>query len=206
MVHPTAHQLAIDVLLEAFVTHHLIESNNSLDSLITHLIDSDSGSDSNTDLDGETYAWDETLPPLSKTFLQGLLALHASHYINPHISIPKTGHLLWILLNVYRIGHESIFRTYMHISPQTFDSIINKISGAGIFHNNSQNPQLPVEHQLTITLFQLGHYGNATSMQKVALWAGIGVGTVDLCTWRVMMVLCVGHFQYTCMRWLDHKR
>ena len=45
MVHPTAHQLAIDVLLEAFVTHHLIESNNSLDTLITHLIDSDSGSD-----------------------------------------------------------------------------------------------------------------------------------------------------------------
>jgi len=38
---PSTRQLATDVLLEAFVTHHLIESN-SLDALITHLIDSDS--------------------------------------------------------------------------------------------------------------------------------------------------------------------
>ena len=105
------------------------------------------------DSDGETYAWDETLPPLSETFLQGLLALHASHYINPHISIPKTGHLLWILLNVYRMGNEAILWKYMHILPRTFESIINKISGAGVFHNNSPNPQLPVEHQLAITLF-----------------------------------------------------
>src|SRR5882672_5883831 len=118
MVCPTACQLDTDVLLEVFVTQCLIKSNNSLDALITHLIDSDSGSDSDMDLDGETYSWDKTLPPLSETFLQGLLALHASCYINPCISIPKTEHLLWILLNVYRIWNEAIFRTYMCISPQ----------------------------------------------------------------------------------------
>ena len=51
-----------------------------------------------------------------------------------------------------------------------------------VFHINSENNQLPVNIQLVITLFRFGHYGNAASIQKVGLWAGVGVGTVDLCT------------------------
>jgi len=131
MVCPTTCQLATDVLLKVFIPQCLIESNNSLDTLITHLIDC---TDSDTDSDGESYAWDETLSPLNEAFLQAMLALYASRYINPHVSIPKTGHLLWILLNVYKTGHEAIFQTYMRIWPRTFDSILDKISGAGVFH------------------------------------------------------------------------
>ena len=59
-----------------------------------------------------------------------------------------------------------------------------------MFHNNSENNQLPINLQLAITLFHFRNYSNAASIQKVGLWAGIGVGTVDLCTQRVMMALC----------------
>ena len=70
-----------------------------------------------------------------------------------------------------------------------------------MFHNNSENNQLPVDFQLAITLFHFRHYGNAASIQKVGLWAGVGVGTVDLCMWRVMMALCSECFHCVTMAW-----
>jgi hypothetical protein len=51
-----------------------------------------------------------------------------------------------------------------------------------MFHNNSNNPQMPVDEQLAIALFCFGHYGNGVSTMKVALWAGVGFGTVSLVT------------------------
>jgi hypothetical protein len=39
---------------------------------------------------------------------------------------------------------------------------------------------MPVEQQLAIALYHYGHYGNAANMMKVALWAGVGFGTVPL--------------------------
>ena len=38
---------------------------------------------------------------------------------------------------------------------------------------------MPVKQQLAIALYRFGHYGNAASTMKVALWAGVGFGTVE---------------------------
>ena len=35
-----------------------------------------------------------------------------------------------------------------------------------------------VDAQLVIVLYHFGHYGNAISTTMVALWAGVGYGTV----------------------------
>jgi hypothetical protein len=55
-----------------------------------------------------------------------------------------------------------------------------------VFFNDSNNPQLAVKDQLAITLYRFGHDGNAASLQGVANWAGVGKGTVTLCTRHVM--------------------
>ncbi|KAF8816582.1 hypothetical protein BYT27DRAFT_7220665 [Phlegmacium glaucopus] len=53
-----------------------------------------------------------------------------------------------------------------------------------VFHNNSNNSQMPVAEQVMIALYRFGHYGNAASAMKVALHFGIGFGTVHLVTTR----------------------
>jgi len=47
-----------------------------------------------------------------------------------------------------------------------------------IFHNNSQNEQHPISEQLAIALYRFGPFWKCASALKVALWAGIGYGTV----------------------------
>lgn len=72
-----------------------------------------------------------------------------------------------------------------------------------IFHNNSQNEQHPVDEQLAFTLYRFGHFGNAAGTLKVALWAGIGYGTVDQVTNRVMVAVCREEFHRATLHWPD---
>jgi hypothetical protein len=62
-----------------------------------------------------------------------------------------------------------------------------------IFHNNSNNPQAPVEVQLAIFLFRTGHYGNAASPEAIGHWAGVSPGMVTNCTNCVMVALLSLH-------------
>jgi hypothetical protein len=91
--------------------------------------------------------------------------------------------------------------------PQTFDAIVEKIQGDQVFHNNSHNSQLPVAYQLAVALYHFGHFGNAVSMQEVALWAGWGFGTVDPSTHCVIKVLCRPEFCRVAVKWpTDEER
>lgn len=72
-----------------------------------------------------------------------------------------------------------------------------------IFHNNSNNAQIPVEQQLAIALYRFGHYGNAASTMKVALWAGVGFGTVPLVTKCVLKALNSERFCCSSVRWAN---
>ncbi|KAI0739817.1 hypothetical protein C8Q80DRAFT_1274844 [Daedaleopsis nitida] len=79
------------------------------------------------------------------------------------------------------------FPAALYISPTS--SMSSSISVPAVFAYNSQNPQMPVETQVAITLYRFGHYGNAASLQKVADWAGCGKGTVELVTQWVMTAI-----------------
>ncbi|ESK82493.1 hypothetical protein Moror_8526 [Moniliophthora roreri MCA 2997] len=67
----------------------------------------------------------------------------------------------------------------------SFDKLVEAISWNPVFHNKSNVPQSPVDHQIAVALYQFGHYGNAASTIKIALWAGIGFGTVELVTYQM---------------------
>ncbi|KAG2046529.1 hypothetical protein BDR06DRAFT_1035893, partial [Suillus hirtellus] len=62
-----------------------------------------------------------------------------------------------------------------------------------IFHNNSNNPQLPVAVQLAIFLNGVGHYGNAATTEDISDWAGVSVGTIYNCYKRVMIAILQLH-------------
>jgi hypothetical protein len=63
--------------------------------------------------------------------------------------------------------------------------------------------QMPIEEQLAIALYRFGHYGNAASTVKVALWAGVGYGTVRLVTRRIMQACCDESFRRSSLCWAD---
>lgn len=54
-------------------------------------------------------------------------------------------------------------------------------------------PQYPVSIQFAIFLVRAGHYGNASSVAEVALWAGVSVGLVRKATLWVMIALLSLH-------------
>jgi hypothetical protein len=86
-----------------------------------------------------------------------------------------------------------LFRHKLRVNPEIFDDILDLISGHPIFHNNSNNSQLPIAIQLAIFLNRAGHYGNSISLVDVSQWAGVSVGSVVNCTNRVMVALLDQH-------------
>jgi len=100
--------------------------------------------------------------------------LYSKHYFATREAIPKDSNQLYLLLNDYKVNQPDIFRSYLHISPDCFDAVVEAIQDDEIFCNNSNNAQVPVTQQVAIALYHFGHYGNAASTMKVALWAGVG--------------------------------
>ena len=82
-----------------------------------------------------------------------------------------------------------IFRQELRVTPATFDKIIQELETDPVFSNDANTSQMPVEHQVAITLWRFGHDGNASGLQKVANWAGVGKGTISLVTRRVMTAI-----------------
>ncbi len=72
------------------------------------------------------------------------------------------------------------------MDPTTFDYLVEKLEVASVFHNQSTYPQMPVYKQVYITLKRLSAYGNGMALNEIANWAGVGFGTVDLVTRRVI--------------------
>jgi hypothetical protein len=85
-----------------------------------------------------------------------------------------------------KAGRADHFRQALRVSPQTFDTLVARLENDPVFSNNSNHPQLSVEQQVAIALYRFGHDGNAAGLQAVANWAGLGKGTVHVCTRRVM--------------------
>ncbi|KIJ48820.1 hypothetical protein M422DRAFT_247179 [Sphaerobolus stellatus SS14] len=141
--------------------------------------------------------------PFSTTILETIHKLQEKRYLQQRIAIHKSGALLHLVLGEYKAVRPGLFRIYLRVTPATFDTIIANLRDNPVFHNNSENEQLPVEIQVAVALHRFGHFGNAASIQKVGIWAGLGFGMVDLVTRRVMAAVCDPIFCKRVMKWLD---
>lgn len=125
--------------------------------------------------------------------------MYAQWYEAPRDTLPHGPSFLPHLLLTLKNARPDHFRQELRVSPKTFDSIVSAIEGDPVLFNHSQNPQMPIEEQLGITLYQFGHDGNAASLQSVANWAGVGKGTVLLATRRVMTAILRPSFMVTAL-------
>ena len=66
-----------------------------------------------------------------------------------------------------------------HVSPHGFEFLIQDHK---VFKNNSNNAQTPVDAQLAVTLYCMGHFGNAASLEDLARAADCSEGDVELYT------------------------
>ena len=77
----------------------------------------------------------------------------------------------------------------LHITPLVFSTILQLIENHPIFLNHLNNGQTPVEQQLAVTLYWMGHYGNAASVEDIAQIAGYSEGSVDNYTDQCFMAI-----------------
>ena len=201
MPYQTDRQVAFDALHQAFLVNLMSEAEAQINQLGEESEYSSSSSESNSS-DTDTSSSDNEEPPTASDVLLDVIAqLYSTHYYNTRELIPKDSNQLHLLLYNYKINRPEIFRSYLRVSPGCFDDLVEAIKDDEIFHNNSNNAQMPVEQQLAIALYRFGHYGNAASTMKVALWAGVGFGTVPLVTKRVLKALNSERFHRSSVRW-----
>src|SRR5882672_11484090 len=106
--------------------------------------------------------------------------MYAQHYEMSQKTLPQGPAFLRHVLSTLKDDFPDHFREALHITPQTFDRIIDQIMDDPVFTNNSNYPQITLEKQLAIALYQFGHDGNSASLQSVANWAGVSKGMVHI--------------------------
>ncbi|KAF5345464.1 hypothetical protein D9758_013661 [Tetrapyrgos nigripes] len=183
-----------------------MDAGEALEDLYFSDSDSSESDSSSSDTDA---SWDTSSTSLSdlseeeptpvQKFVQRMTTLYSRRNLEPHKTIPKS-QTLCILLDDYRHNRPELFCEYLHIDPYCFDNLVS------VFNNNSNNPQMPVEEQLVITLYCFGHYGNTASYNKVALLFGVGHGTVPLCTSRVLKAVNSERFQNVSVQWPNKQQ
>lgn len=183
----TERQENVNALLDAFILHLVAQMEAD-----AFCVDPDSDNSSDTDVDDD---------PITDALLKSIEALYNERYTVPRCDIPKTHENLQLLLDEHRKHFPDIFHSYTRITPECFDNLVDSIKNHPVFHNNSNNQQMPVEEQVAIALYWFGHYGNAASTMKVSLWAGVGYGTVRNIMVRVMTALCDPRFHAAAMPW-----
>ena len=55
----------------------------------------------------------------------------------------------------------------LRVTPLVFYAILQLIENHPVFLNHLNHAQTAVEQQLAVTLYQMGHFGNATSVEDV---------------------------------------
>jgi hypothetical protein len=155
----------------------------------------DDGDESGNEADDEELWADAELGPsfglgIAKWVKKSITQMYSMRYEEPRDKpVPRPPAQMPHTLDVLKAERPDLFREILRVTPYTFDKLHEKIKNDPIFFNNSNNPQIPVEEQLAITLYRFGHDGNAASQASVGRWAGAGKGSPALHTKRVMTAL-----------------
>ncbi|KAF7367676.1 DDE Tnp4 domain-containing protein [Mycena sanguinolenta] len=113
-----------------------------------------------------------------------LIAIAQTRYLNGRPPVLKIGnlHLAWAYAQ--SPSDHQRFVNMLRVTPEVFQFILNLIDENEIFFNGSTNGQAPVEQQLAVTLYRMGRFGNAASLEDIARTAGCSEGSVENYTAR----------------------
>lgn len=190
------HQVLTDELSNQTLTNLFVKSEDRFHSQLLDAMNSDSDSSNEMrSTDSHSDAGDESpelaiLPP-SQLLSAALSALHSQCYLYPRGSIIKPNStLLRMVLDIWRHEQPDIFHIYLCVTPAVFDALVEVLSHNSIFYNSSDKEQIAIADQVAITLYHLGHFGNAASTAEVQMWCGYSRGTVHLASFRVIAACC----------------
>ncbi|KAI7965720.1 hypothetical protein MJO29_001468 [Puccinia striiformis f. sp. tritici] len=96
------------------------------------------------------------------------------------------------------------FRQAARTTKDGFVQVLEKIVCNPVFHRGGRRPQLPIAHQLALTLERLGSNGNGASVGRFSRNLQVGRGTVIKVLRRVIKALV--SLGRTYMRWPDAQR
>ena len=86
-----------------------------------------------------------------------ILKIWNHRYEMPHDGLPRGPSYLQHVLTALKNQRGDHFREQLRLDPTTFDVLVSEIEDHPVFMNQSNNPQISVEEQVTITLFRFGH-------------------------------------------------
>lgn len=181
---------------------------SSADSFDSDILDVDAddedstGNSTDLDLNDDIFITDKW-SRLRKWVCSELVKMYANRYELPRDGLPRGPSYLRHVLVRLKDSRSDHFRQQIRINPTTFDALVAAIQDDSVFMNKSNNPQMPVEEQLAITLFRFGRDGNGSGLQDVANWAGVAKGTVSLVTRRVMVAILRPEFMERAVRFPD---
>ncbi|PLW48657.1 hypothetical protein PCASD_03429 [Puccinia coronata f. sp. avenae] len=99
---------------------------------------------------------------------------------------------------------DSEFRQAARTSKEGFMHVLDKIVGHEVFHRGGRRPQLPIPHQLALTLERLGSNGNGASIGRFSRNLTVGRGTVvKVLRWVVEALISLGQ---TYVQWPNKDR
>ncbi|MBW0461814.1 hypothetical protein O181_001529 [Austropuccinia psidii MF-1] len=151
----------------------------------------------------ENWDLDELLQEHNSSQLYNLalhLTMHGQYLSRPSITIEN---------NVYNIDglfqmQDDDFKQAMRTAKDCFIYIYNKIKDHSSFQNHSTCKQLPIAHQLALTLEQLGSNGNAGLVGKFVQNLNVGWGMVVLITRRVIQA--INSYEEEYIKWRNSFR
>jgi hypothetical protein len=124
---------------------------------------------------------------LRQQLLSDLAILHGidvNRYLRPRNHVLKAGNLHLAFEYAQDPHDHDRFLNMLRISPHSFHILLMLIEDHPIFCNNSNVPQTSVEIQLAVTLFRMGRFGNAASLEDIGRNCGISEGSVEAFTSR----------------------
>jgi len=116
--------------------------------------------------------------------LQILNKITNTRYLRARNRLPKAGNLHLAFTYAQNPSDYIRFTNMLRISPHVFHVLLSLIEDHQVFFNNSNVPQTPIEIQLAVTLFRMGRFGNAASLEDIARNCGISEGSVEKFTNR----------------------
>jgi hypothetical protein len=118
----TERQQITEALHKALLFHLITELEQDAESSDSSSSSSTSDDDSNTS-DSEDEEGDSQM----EDHIHSIAALYTNHYYNTHNAITKTGVNLQLLMEDYKFNRPEIFRSYLRITPDCFDNLVNRL-------------------------------------------------------------------------------